>query len=355
MTQAAPKPSTGVLLTNLGTPQAPTPAALRRYLREFLSDPRIVQAPRWLWYPILYGLILPRRAGTSAALYQRIWTAQGSPLLVISQAQRAALAAELQRRTQRSMPVALGMRYGEPSLAWALSELLATGVRRLIVLPLYPQFSTATVSSTYDALNAALRRQRRLPELHLITDYHDEPAYITALAESIREHWQREGRGDKLIFSFHGVPEKYRAQGDPYVEQCQRTVALVAAQLQLAPDAYGMAFQSRFGPLPWVQPYLEPTLQALARAGVRSVDVICPGFAADCLETLEEVSLRSAETFHAAGGNRLRYIPALNTQPAHISALADIVLRHLSQRPAAEPIDSRAAKRLDLLDDLLPQ
>ncbi len=338
-------PLTGILLTNLGTPQAPTPAALRHYLREFLSDPRIVQAPRWLWYPILYGLILPRRAGTSAALYQRIWTAQGSPLLVISQAQRAALAEELQRRSNLSMPVALGMRYGEPSIAWALSELLAAGVRRLIVLPLYPQFSTATVSSTYDALNAALRRQRRLPELHLITDYHDEPAYIAALAESIREHWQREGRGDKLIFSFHGVPEKYRAQGDPYVEQCQRTVALVAAQLQLAPETYDMAFQSRFGPLPWVQPYLEPTLQGLARAGVRSVDVICPGFAADCLETLEEVSLRSAETFHAAGGSRLHYIPALNTRPMHISALADIILRHAANTAKDQQDDPLSVAR----------
>jgi len=317
---------TGVLLTNLGTPQAPTPAALRRYLREFLSDPRIVQAPRWLWYPILYGLILPRRAGISAALYQRIWTAQGSPLLVISQAQRAALAEELQRRSNLPMPVVLGMRYGEPSIVRALTELLTAGVRRLIVLPLYPQFSTATVSSTYDALNEALRRLSRLPELHLITDYHDESAYIAALAESIREHWQHEGRGEKLIFSFHGVPEKYRAQGDPYVEQCQRTVTLVAEQLQLAPDTYSMAFQSRFGPLPWVQPYLEPTLQTLARAGVHTVDVICPGFAADCLETLEEVSLRSAETFHAAGGSRLSYIPALNTRPAHIRALADIIL-----------------------------
>lgn len=329
MPTPAPRPGTaplsGVLLANLGTPDAPTEGALRRYLEEFLSDPRVVTLPRWLWWPILHGVVLRVRPKKSAAAYARIWTASGSPLLVHSRAIAAALASELELRLGRTVPLALGMRYGSPSLAEALVELTAAGAQRIVVLPLYPQYAEATVGSTV----AALRRLVADP-LECIQGYHDVPSYIAALAESVREHWERHGRGERLLISFHGIPRRAAERGDPYAQQCHDTARLLAEALELREGEWQTCFQSRFGPAAWLQPYTEETLRTLAADGVRTVDAICPGFAADCLETLEEIALRYAALFRQAGGEALRYVPALNARAAHIHALAEILLPRLA-------------------------
>jgi ferrochelatase len=313
---------TGVLLANLGTPDAPTPAAVRRYLRQFLSDRRVVDLPPLVWWPILYGIVLPLRPRRSAANYQRIWTANGSPLLDISRRQLEAVRARL---AGRDMPVALGMRYGEPSIASALEELRRKGVARILVLPLYPQYSSATTASTYDAVAAAIRRMAWVPELCLLGDYHDQPWYIEALAGSVREAWSERGPAERLIMSFHGMPAKTREAGDPYFDRCQTTSRLLAEALGLSEDRWIMTFQSRFGAAKWLEPYTDQTLKDLAQQGVTSVDLICPGFSADCLETLEEIAIANRELFLEAGGKEYRYIPALNDREEHVEGLVGMV------------------------------
>ena len=326
----------GILLANLGTPDAPTPAAVRRYLAEFLWDRRVVELPRPLWWLILHGVILRIRPARSARKYQIIWTPEGSPLLAISQRQAAAVAAMLMERYPGPIQVAIGMRYGNPSIAAALAELRAANVQRLLVLPLYPQYSAATVASTFDAVAAELRTWRWLPELRFIAQYHDDPGYLDALAAHI--HAARADQpGERLLFSFHGLPKRNLLAGDPYYCQCQKTARLVAERLGLQPEQWAVAFQSRFGGAEWLQPYASVLLAEWAKAGVKSVDVACPGFAADCLETLEEIALENRQVFLAAGGERYRYLPALNDDPAHIAALADLMSRHAAGWPEFAP------------------
>lgn len=320
-----PREHPGVLVTNLGTPDAPTPAALRRYLAEFLADPDVVSLPRFIWLPLLYGVVLPFRLKRSAEAYARIWTSEGSPLLIHSRAIAAALSKELNMRAGRKVPLALGMRYGNPSLPEALLELAAEGVTRIVVLPLYPQYARATVGSTVAKL-----KQLSTPTLSCIEGYCRHPAYIDALASNVRDYWQKYGRGEMLLISFHGIPKQVALQGDPYAEQCAETAALLAAQLKLHDGEWQLTFQSRFGKAEWLQPYTDIRLQELAAGGVKTVDVTCPGFAADCLETLEEIALRYAQTFSDAGGEKLRYIPALNDRPEHLQALAELVTAHLA-------------------------
>ncbi len=316
---------TGVLLVNLGTPDAPDRRSVRRYLKEFLWDRRVVELARPIWWLVLNLIILNTRPGRSAAAYQKVWTDQGSPLMVISQAQRDALARAL---ADRDMPVVLAMRYGNPSIAAGLEELRASGVRRLLVLPLYPQYSATTTASIFDAVTEQLRNWRWLPELRFVNHYHDRPAYIEALADAVREHQASHGVADKLLLSFHGIPQEYFHKGDPYFCECQKTGRLLAEALGLAPEQWQLSFQSRLGPKQWLQPYTDHTLEALAADGTKSVQVICPGFSADCLETLEEIAMENREVFIEAGGERYEYIPCLNDKPAHTAMLADLVAQH---------------------------
>jgi len=323
---------TGVLVTNLGTPDAPTPTALRRYLAQFLWDPRVVEFPRPLWWLILRIIlrIRPRRAARS---YARIWTEEGSPLLAISRRQAAALQAALQEHFGGPVEVMLGMRYGHPSIGEALEQLRSRGARRLLVLPLYPQYSAATTASTFDAVADVLKSWRWIPELRFVQHYPDDPGYIAALAASIREHWAEHGRADRLLFSFHGVPRRYLHAGDPYHCECQRTARLLAEALELPDTSWQVTFQSRFGREEWLQPYTDETLKSLPGQGIRSVQVVCPGFSADCLETLEEIAEQNRDFFLGAGGERYEYIPALNDRPDHIEALARLVGRHTGGWP----------------------
>ena len=320
---ARPPTRTALLLVNLGTPEAPTPRAIRRYLGEFLHDYRVVDLTRWLWCPLLHGLILPLRARIVARKYARIWTPRGSPLLVHSQDLGAALQAQLPDLTVR-----VAMRYGQTSIASELRELHDSGLARLLVLPMYPQYSASTVAAVHDAVMAELSSWRYLPELRLINEYHVDGGWLDALEASVREHWDLHGRGALLMMSFHGLPERFARAGDPYPEQCAASAHALAARLGLQEEQWRLTYQSRFGREPWLQPATDATLTALAKAGVRKVDVICPGFAVDCLETLEEIALENAELFHASGGE-LRYISALNASPRHAAALALLARRHL--------------------------
>jgi len=314
----------GVLLCNLGTPDAPTPSALRRYLAEFLWDRRVVDLPRPLWWLILHGIILRTRPARSARAYKDIWSEEGSPLLSISRNQQCMLQQQLDAVAPGRYRVELGMRYGNPSMASALHDLQQDS-ENIVVLPLYPQNSCSTTASTLDAVGAALKKRRHVPHLEFIAGYHAHPLYIKALAASIREH--RDGRqpAEKLLISFHGTPLRYRDEGDPYYRQCQETARLLAQELDLADDAWLMSFQSRFGNEEWLQPYTDETLQQLARQGVKSVEVICPGFAADCLETLEEIAGENREYFSKAGGEAFYYIPALNSRDDHAMLMAALV------------------------------
>ncbi len=312
----------GVLLVNLGTPAEPTPPAIRRWLRAFLLDRRVVAVPRLIWWPILFGLILPFRPRKLVHAYQSIWTPQGSPLQVITQQQVEALQAALPSNYR----VRSAMTYGEPSIAHSLEQLQATGAERIIVLPLYPQYSDTTTASVYDRVEMA----NPTSPIIRINDYHDDPAYIEALAESVRQHWHREGRGEKLLLSLHGIPERNVELGDPYASHCETTARLLAEALELKDDEWLLAYQSRVGRARWLQPYTEVTLTQWGAQGIGKIDVICPGFAADCLETLEEIAIRNRETFIEAGGQDLRYIPALNAQPAHIRHLAQLVQKNSS-------------------------
>jgi ferrochelatase len=336
-------PLLGVLLTNLGTPDAPTSRAVRRYLAEFLADPRVIELPRWLWRVILHGVILRVRPRRSAEAYHKVWGADGSPLLAIARRQATALQAALDRRMAGPVRVALGMRYGQPSLAEALEDLRGAGARRLLILPLYPQYSATTVASTFDAVAATLKGWRWLPELRLVTHYHDDPAYIQALVASIREAWQTQGQPDRLLFSFHGLPRRYLAAGDPYHCECQKTARLVAEDLELERERWAVSFQSRVGREEWLKPYTDHLLREWGATGVGRVDVICPGFSADCLETLEEIDQQNRGFFLQAGGREFYYIAALNDRPEHVEALAALAHRHAQGWPEAEPQRDRAA------------
>lgn len=316
---------TGVLLTNLGTPDAPTPSALRKYLAQFLSDPRVIEAPRWLWWFVLHGVILRLRPRRSAKAYRKIWTEAGSPLLAISEKQCRAIRSKLAEDADSPPRVEFGMRYGNPSIRSALDKLHSYNVRKLLILPLYPQYSAATTASTFDAVAGVLKTWRRIPQVRMITSYHDDPGYIDALVESIRSHWAQSGKPDKLLFSFHGLPRSYVIAGDPYADECRVTARLVARQLELDEEFWDVSFQSRFGPREWLQPYTDKLLQEWGRSGIGQVHVTCPGFAADCLETLEEIEIQNRDLFLAAGGKTFGYIPALNDRPAHIAALCDII------------------------------
>ena len=320
---------TGVLLTNLGTPDAPTPSALRKYLAQFLSDPRVIETPRWIWWFILHGVILRVRPQRSAKAYRAVWTEAGSPLLAISEKQCGAIRSELDKDAGSSVRVELGMRYGNPSIRSALEKLQGCNVRKLVILPLYPQYSAATTASTFDAVAAVLKTWRHIPQVRMITGYHDNPGYIDALAQSVRSQWAQSGRPDKLLFSFHGLPRSYVLAGDPYADECRATARLVARQLDLDEDLWDVSFQSRFGPRAWLQPYTDKLLQEWGGSGIGHVHVICPGFAADCLETLEEIKIQNRDFFLGAGGKTFSYIPALNDRPRHITALCDIIRAHI--------------------------
>ncbi|WP_300616461.1 ferrochelatase [Dokdonella sp.] len=326
-----------VLLVNLGTPEGPGKRAVRRYLAEFLSDPRIVELPRALWKPILHGVILRIRPARSSALYAKVWTPEGSPL----QTGMAALATKLQSalKAQRAGPILVrhAMRYGKPAVGDTLRELAAAGVRRVMVVPLFPQYSGTTTASVFDAVGAELSRWRWVPELRFVADYHAEARYIEALARSVETYWQRHGRGERLVLSYHGIPEKYFRAGDPYFCQCQATARRLRERLDLREDEMIVAFQSRVGRQSWLKPYTEEVLQSLPADGVKHVQVLCPGFSVDCLETLEEIALTNHARFLRAGGERFDYIPALNAGDDHVAALTDLVLRQGQGWPEFDP------------------
>jgi len=321
-----------VLWCNLGSPDEPTASAVRPYLADFLGDPRVVEIPRALWALILHGIILRTRPAKSAAKYASIWTPEGSPLKVWTKKQATLLAGWLGEKGHR-VTVRDAMRYGQPSIASRLDELKAEGVTRVLVLQAYPQYSATTTASVIDAINAWSARVRRVPEFRFVNDYHDDPLYIDALAHSVARHWQQNGRADQLVMSFHGIPERNIRLGDPYQAQCIATARLLADTLQLTPAQYRVTFQSRFGRAKWLEPYTEPTLRELGAAGVSRVDVMCPGFPADCLETLEEIAMEGRDAFLGASGKEFRYIPCLNDSNAWITALAGIADRHLAGWP----------------------
>lgn len=309
----------GVLLANLGTPQAPTAVEVKRFLGEFLHDQRVVDMSRWLWCPILHGIILPLRSPKVAKLYQSIWMDEGSPLMVYSKRQQQGLQQAL------NIPVELGMTYGEPSLLSGVQKLQQQGVDSIIVLPLYPQYSGTTSAAVFDGLAKAIKKVDVVPELHFVRDYHDHPLYIRALADKVRQSWQENGQGDLLVCSYHGIPQRYADNGDIYPQHCEQTTRLLAAELGLAEDKVLMTYQSRFGREEWLQPYTDKTMQALPGKGVKKLDILCPAFSVDCLETLEEISEQNCEIFLHAGGEAFHYIECLNDSDAHIAMMESLV------------------------------
>ncbi len=321
-----------VLLVNLGTPAAPTATALRRYLAQFLWDPRVVEIPRPLWWLILNGVILRLRPAKSATKYAAIWTAAGSPLLTWTARQASALQALLQARGHQVL-VRHAMRYGDPAVASVLDALKADGMTRLLVLPMYPHYAAATTASTIDAVATWAQRTRRVPELRFVNNYHDDAGYIAALAHSVQQHWATHGRGQKLVMSFHGLPARSLALGDPYHCECHKTARLLASALGLARDDFVVTFQSRLGRAKWLEPYTEPTVKRLAADGLRHIDAICPGFAVDNLETLEEIGMEARDAFIGAGGERFNFIACLNDAPDWTDALANLAERHLQGWP----------------------
>ena len=334
-------PITAILLCNLGTPDAPTPAALRRYLAEFLGDHRVVEIPRPIWWLILHGIILRVRPAKSAAKYANVWTPEGSPLKVWTDKQAQLLQDWLDGHGHH-VTVRYAMRYGNPSIALQLDELKAEGANRVLVLPAYPQYSGTTSASVFDAVYHWAAKVRSIPELRFINRYHDDAGYIAALAQSIRAYWQALGRPDRLVMSFHGVPERTLHLGDPYHCECQKTARLLARQLGLSNDQYQLSFQSRFGKAKWLEPYTEPTVIQLAKAGVKRVDVVCPGFTSDCLETLEEINLEVRQAFLMAGGKEFHYIPCLNDSEDWINALGRLAQQHLAGWPTQASPDAQA-------------
>ncbi|HKS34253.1 MAG TPA: ferrochelatase [Enterobacteriaceae bacterium] len=313
------KTKTGILLANLGTPDAPTPDAVKRYLRQFLSDKRVVDTPRLLWWPLLRGVILPLRSPRVAKLYQSVWMDEGSPLMVYSRQQEQALAARLP-----DVPVALGMSYGSPSLASAVDELLSQGVEQIVLLSLYPQYSCSTVAAVWDELARILATKRAIPGISFIRDYAEHPDYIQALADSVRASFARHGEPDLLLLSYHGIPQRYADEGDDYPQRCRATTRELVSALGIDPDKVMMTFQSRFGREPWLTPYTDETLKMLGEKGVGHIQVLCPGFASDCLETLEEIAVQNKEFFLEAGGKKYEYIPALNASEGHIEMMVNL-------------------------------
>jgi ferrochelatase len=309
----------GVLLVNLGTPDAPTTPAVKRYLKQFLSDPRVVDTPRWLWWPILNGAILPIRSPRVSKLYASVWMDEGSPLMVYSKRQRAALAARL------DMPVELGMSYGNPSLKSALDSLMAQGINRLIVLPLYPQFSCSTVAAVWDGITSVFAGYRSLPSVDFIRDYAEHPAYIAALKASVERSFATHGKPDLLVMSFHGIPQRFADEGDDYPKRCHDTYVALTASLGLTDQNAMLTFQSRFGREPWLMPYTDETMKSLPAKGIKHVQIMSPGFSSDCLETLEEISEENKEFFIHAGGTKFEYIPALNDDELHIDMMVELV------------------------------
>lgn len=340
---------TALLLVQLGTPDAPTPAAVRRYLREFLSDPRVVELPRGLWLPILHGLVLRLRPAQSARKYASIWSEEGSPLLVHTRRQATLLRGAL-GALGHQLEVAFAMRYGNPSIPTVLRELRERNLARLLVLPLYPQYAASTSATALDAVGRELAGWRNLPELRMVRSFHDHDGYIDALAAHLRRAWERDGRAERLVMSFHGVPRRTLELGDPYHDECLATGRRLAERLGLRPHEWLLTFQSRFGRAEWLRPYTEPSLRELAASGVRSVEVICPGFVADCLETLEEIAIEGRRAFLEAGGREFRYLGCLNESPEFIGALASIARQHLSgwpagALPASAPAQAQARAR----------
>lgn len=327
---------TGILLCNLGTPDAPTTAATRRYLAEFLSDPRVVEIPALVWKPLLHGIILRTRPAKSAAKYQTVWTPEGSPLAVWTDKQAKLLRGWL-GEAGHNVLVRPAMRYGNPSIASQLDAFKAEGVRRVLVLPLYPQYSATTTASVIDAVNDWCATTRDIPEIRYVNSYHRDPGYIAALAASVRKQWQEGGRAEKLVMSFHGIPDRNVRLGDPYERESRATASLLAAALGLQDSDYLVTFQSRFGKAKWLEPYTEPSVIALAQQGARHVQIMCPGFPADCLETLEEINQEVREAFVHADGQQFDYIPCLNDQPAWITALSHIAQQHLQGWPTQAP------------------
>ena len=322
-------PRQGILLCNLGTPDAPRPAELRRYLKEFLSDPRVVEIPRLLWWMILNLIILRIRPRRSAKLYQSVWTEAGSPLMLYSQGQVAAVKQRLAEK-YGDIPVVLGMRYGNPSMASAIKQLTDQNVRDIIVLPLYPQYAGATTGSTFDAIAKTFTKLRWVPELQFINGYHKSEGYLDALCTTIKRHIEQHGQPDKFVFSYHGTPERYLKNGDPYHCFCHQTTRLVREKLGFDESQVMTTFQSRFGREPWLQPYTDKTLEQLPEDGVKHVVVICPGFSSDCLETIEEINMEARESFIESGGEHFHYMPCLNDDPVHIDALVSILEKRLS-------------------------
>lgn len=319
----------GVLITNLGTPDAPKRKQLRAYLKEFLSDPRVVEVPRLIWWCVLNLVILNIRPSRSAKAYQTVWTEQGSPLMFHTQAQAEKLRQGLTRAYGEHLVVDFAMRYGSPSVESVVVNMLRQGVRKLVVLPLYPQYCASTTGSTFDAIAKSLSKQRWVPELQFINHYHDRAQYINAVADTIRKHWQANKQAEKLIFSYHGIPKRYLMNGDPYHCECYKTSRLIAENLGLGKDQYFTSFQSRFGREEWLKPYTDESLKQIAADGIKSVQVVCPGFSADCLETIEEIGIENRDYFLEAGGKEYQYIPALNSSEAHISALLSILHPYL--------------------------
>ncbi|MDL2357131.1 MAG: ferrochelatase [Pseudomonadota bacterium] len=336
-----------IVLVNLGTPDEPTRSAVRRYLKEFLWDRRVVEIPRLLWWMILHLIILPFRSGKSAKKYASIWTRDGSPLKVHTQKQAMLLRGALGERGHDALRVVMAMRYGSPSLPEVLDKLKAEHCERVLILPAYPQYSATTTASIYDAVFAHYKDVRNLPELRMVKHYHDHDSYIAALHDSVLAFWETNGRGQKLVMSFHGVPKRTLLLGDPYHCECHKTARLLAAKLRLQPDQYLVTFQSRFGKAEWLQPYTAPTLAQLARDGVERVDVICPGFTSDCLETLEEIAIEAKHDFLAAGGKQFHYIACLNEDPAWIAGLAEIAEQHLIGWPTMMTAAQRESEKKD--------
>ncbi len=323
------KPVTGVLLVNLGTPDSTKTVDVRRYLKEFLSDSRVVEMPRALWWLILNGIILNNRPKKSAALYEKIWTESGSPLLHYSKALAKALQAKLNKRGD-SYKLVLAMRYGAPSIKDGLEQLRRANAQNVVILPLYPQYSATTTASTFDAISQELRHWRWIPELHLITHYHNNAGYIQTIADSVTDFRAQHGNADRLLISFHGIPQHYADAGDPYPLQCQTSAELIANKLELSKDQWAITYQSRMGRKPWLQPYTEETLKRWGDEGVKHVQVICPGFPADCLETIEEIGEENRDYFIQAGGESYQYIPALNASDSHANMLHQLLEQHSS-------------------------
>ena len=339
--QHGQQPRSAVLFCNLGTPDTPTTKDVRRYLKEFLSDHRVVEIPRLLWWLILNGVILPFRPAKSAAKYASIWTPEGSPLKIWTEKQALLLQGWLAQRGH-DVRVRYAMRYGSTSIAAQLDALKAEGVTRVLVLPAYPQYSATTTASLFDAVYAWAATVRNLPELRFVNRYHDDAGYINALAASIERHWKTNGRAQQLVMSFHGIPERSLHLGDPYHCECFKTARLLAARLALTPEQYKVTFQSRLGRAKWLQPYTEPTLIAMAQSGVKRVDVICPGFTSDCLETLEEINMEGREAFLHAGGQEFHYIPCLNDDTQWITALCELTQTQLAGWPTQRAPDTQA-------------